>query len=468
MGCCSTFKGLVAGSVVGGLVAVMGIILIPLGDMLIGSTVKKEGVIEPGTTAYENWVSAGAPVYRQFWLYNVLNPDDVVNNGSIPQVQEQGPYTYRTRYLPKENITFDLNTVSFVLPAGAIFEPTMSVGPEEDNVTVLNLVVAGSLTVVPKPLHNLVNFLIKNTKSSLFMTRTVKEVLWGYRDPILNDVTGVFYPYNNTFDGPYNISTGKDDISKVSLINSWQDSSLLPFWDDPYCNMLNGSDASSFPPFVEKKKPLYFFSSDICRSVSAAYSSTHNLKGIDVYRYMLTPNTLASPNVNPDNMCYCRDMEVTKNCSMAGVLDVSACRDGYPIYISLPHFLYGSPELNQAIQGMSPHEEHHATYLDVEPITGFTLRFAKRIQMNMMYGPSDKITVLNKVKDFTIFPVVWLNETAMLDDATADMFKEELVSKVNLLDTMQISLISVGIIACVVLGIAACVVHRNDERKIVA
>lgn len=36
-------------------------------------------------------------------------------------------------------------TVSFVLPAGAIFEPSMSVGAEEDTVTCLNLLVVVSV-----------------------------------------------------------------------------------------------------------------------------------------------------------------------------------------------------------------------------------------------------------------------------------------------------------------------------------
>lgn len=46
----------------------------------------------------------------------------------------------RTRYLPKVNITYnDNHTASFLLPLGAIFEPSMSVGTEEDKVTSLNL-----------------------------------------------------------------------------------------------------------------------------------------------------------------------------------------------------------------------------------------------------------------------------------------------------------------------------------------
>lgn len=52
----------------------------------------------------------------------------------------------RVRYLAKENITQDYenNTVSFVQPNGAIFEPSLSVGTENDTFTVLNLAVAVS------------------------------------------------------------------------------------------------------------------------------------------------------------------------------------------------------------------------------------------------------------------------------------------------------------------------------------
>lgn len=139
----------------------------------------QEAVIEPGTTAYENWVAAGAKVYRQFWLFDVMNPLEVLEYGATPAVVERGPYTYmwalfitslslnkslqedlkngfltictfRTRYLARDNITFHLNhTVTFLLPNGAIFEPSMSVGTEDDKITSLNLAVAVSMFVIP-------------------------------------------------------------------------------------------------------------------------------------------------------------------------------------------------------------------------------------------------------------------------------------------------------------------------------
>lgn len=54
---------------------------------------------------------------------------------------------FRVRYLSKDNITHDpmTNTVSFVQPNGAIFEPSLSVGSENDNFTILNLAVAVSI-----------------------------------------------------------------------------------------------------------------------------------------------------------------------------------------------------------------------------------------------------------------------------------------------------------------------------------
>lgn len=70
----------------------------PTSDLLKSARVcvcVQEAVLEPGTTAHDNWVSAGAAVYRQFWIFDVQNPEEVVNNGALPVVAEKGPYTYR-------------------------------------------------------------------------------------------------------------------------------------------------------------------------------------------------------------------------------------------------------------------------------------------------------------------------------------------------------------------------------------
>uniref|UniRef100_A0A5F9CQ04 Platelet glycoprotein 4 n=1 Tax=Oryctolagus cuniculus TaxID=9986 RepID=A0A5F9CQ04_RABIT len=280
---CDRNCGLIAGAVIGAVLAVFGGILMPVGDILIEKTIKKEVVLEEGTIAFKNWVKTGTDVYRQFWIFDVQNPDQVVANSSNIKVKQRGPYTYRVRYLAKENVTQDPedHTVSFVQPNGAIFEPSLSVGTENDTFTVLNLAVAAAPHIYQNTfVQVLLNSLIKKSKSSMFQTRTLKELLWGYKDPFLSLVpypitttVGVFYPYNNTVDGVYKVFNGKDNISKVAIIDTYKGKRNLSYWPS-YCDMINGTDAASFPPFVEKSRVLQFFSSDICRKTCVYFTAS--------------------------------------------------------------------------------------------------------------------------------------------------------------------------------------------------
>ncbi|XP_039616987.1 platelet glycoprotein 4 isoform X2 [Polypterus senegalus] len=408
----------------------------------------------------------------QIWLFNVQNPLEVILYGTSPTVAQNGPYTYKVRYLPKENITANPNnTISFLVPREAIFVPEMSIGNEEDKITTLNLVVAGAPALAPNGLLSMLNNIIKKQNSTLFQQRTVKEIVWGYSDPVLkalpglikDDMTGVMYPYNGTDDGLYDVFTGKDDIGKRGIIDKWKGQRSVSYWNDTYCNMINGTDGSSFPPFMDKKKLLYFFPSDICRSIYAQFEKEFKLKGIPVYRFKIPPETFASPNANPDNKCYCNEKK--DDCALAGILDISSCKEGLPVYISLPHFLYGNKSLLNEVKGLNPNEVEHSIYLDVEPMTGFSLSFAKRLQINFKISPEKKIDALSKIKKPIIFPLLWLNETASLDDATAEELKASLNSKVQLLGIVELSFICIGVgifFGCIV---ALLVMDRKQKKK---
>ncbi|MGH0126342.1 UNVERIFIED_CONTAM: hypothetical protein FKN15_069165 [Acipenser sinensis] len=191
-------------------------------------------------------------------------------------------------------------------------------------------------------------------------------MLWGYEDPILKQLrlpdphTGVFYPYNGTADGYYNIFTGRGNIEKLGIIDRWQ---------------------------------------------------------------------------------------------------------GMPVYISLPHFLYGSEALQEAIDGMEPNEEEHSTFLDVEPVTGISLNVAKRLQVNIAVQPSNQIEVLSNIKEPILFPLVWLNETATVDDATAEELKGALISTMDLLETIQMTLIGCGCVIFLACIISLCVLKKKKKTS---
>ncbi|XP_078410382.1 platelet glycoprotein 4 [Cetorhinus maximus] len=469
--CCNKICLLRTGVVVGAVMLILGGILIPIGDKIIQDFINKEDVIADGTLAYENWIQTASPVYRQFWLFNVKNPSEIMNLGAKPVLEQKGPYTYRIRQLPKSIIAVNANhTISYLQPRSAIFQPNMSVGLETDIITALNFAAAAAPSIYPPITHGFINLLLKRAKASLFQNRTVLELLWGYEDPILkmafskDPITGLFYPYNETTDGIYNVYTGTDDINKVAVIDRWMNKTKLTFWNDPYCDMINGTDASSFPPFLHDKEKLYFFSSDICRSLFAEYERKGNLQGIAVHRFVIPPKALASTIVNPDNHCYCKDMTVSQNCTFGGILDISICQEKKPIYISLPHFLYASDEIMNAIDGMHPNKEEHETFLDVEPVTGFTLQVAKRLQINLMFKPSKKIKILKNIKKPIFFPLVWLNETGTIDDETAEMFRGSLTIPVTALGVIQLTLICIGSLLFLLCLIALCCTSKVSRK----
>uniref|UniRef100_A0A8C2RNV3 Platelet glycoprotein 4 n=1 Tax=Capra hircus TaxID=9925 RepID=A0A8C2RNV3_CAPHI len=422
----------------------------------------QESVLEEGTIAFKNWVKAGANVYRQFWIFDVQNPDESILKSSNLKCRFYEWFSNCVRYLAKDIITQDskTHTVSFLRPKGAIFEPSLSVGTENDTFTVLNLAVAATPHLYPSTFVQIIlNVLIKNSNSFMFQKRTLKELLWGYKDPFLSLVpysipttVGVFYPYNNTTDGVYKVFSGKDDISKVARIDTYKGKKHLSYWPS-YCGMINGTDGATFPPFIEKTQVLRFFSADICRSFYAVFGAEINLKGIPVYRFVL-----------PSNHCFCTEKIISKDCTLYGVLDISKCKEGRPVYISLPHFLHASPEIAEPIEGLSPNEEEHSTYLDVEPITGFTLQFAQRLQINMLVKPAKNIVALKGLKHNYLVPILWLNETATIGDEKAEMFKNQVTGKINLLALIEMILMSVGAVIFIAFTISYCACRLKNAK----
>lgn len=134
------------------------------------------------------------------------------------------------------------------------------------------------------------------------------------------------------------------------------------------------------------------------------------------------------------------------------------------MFISLPHFLHASPEIAGNIEGLNPNEEEHSTYLDVEPITGFTLQFAKRLQINILVKPSKKIETLKRLNRNYIVPVLWLNETGTIGDEKAEMFKNKVTGKINLLGLIEIVLLSVGVVMFVAFMISYCACRSKKTK----
>lgn len=51
-------------------------------------------VIANDSMLYDIWQDPPIPIYMQFYMFNLTNPEEV-KDGGVPAVLQKGPYTYR-------------------------------------------------------------------------------------------------------------------------------------------------------------------------------------------------------------------------------------------------------------------------------------------------------------------------------------------------------------------------------------
>lgn len=443
---------------------VFSLLLLILGISLVLSSVfpnalhtavETEVVLKNGTEAFEAWENPPAPIYMQFYFFNVTNPLEVLD-GDRPAVVEIGPYTYR-EYRPMEQVVFHDNgtKVTAVNTKTYVFQRNMSRGPESDLIRTVNIPV---VTVMERVKDNslearVISDLMRSKGEGLFTTRTVGELLWGYQDDLLkelkvvkpelvpDDVFGLFYKTNASNDGEYVFFTGQQNYKDFARVDTWNGERSLNWWTSDECNMINGTNGASFHPVLTKSETLYMFSSDLCRSLYALYEEEVTVKGISGYRFSPPSEVFANVTVNPDNAGFCVP---AGNCLGSGVLNVSACKQGAPIIMSSPHFYQADEKFVQDVFGMTPKKEEHQTVVDLHPLTGFVLQAAKRLQVNVYVEKIPSFSQTGNVRT-VVFPVVYLNESVVIDDASVVKLKKIIVEK-NFVENIPFILIGLGIV----------------------
>ena len=467
MGACYKSLGCSITSEVIGVILVIGMsVFIGLheADSIINSQLDSKLTLSQDSFLYPQWVNPTPPIYMQFWMFNVTNPDEVVM-GKKATVKQIGPFKYRL-HQPKTNIAFfPNNTVTYKYNHTLVFLRNESAYDTDLKITQLNIPM---LTVqkllkkygVPKFLADLVVDVLHD--SDVFVTHTVEEFLFGYRDPIFDEIHkildklginfpakfGLFSTYNNSADGVYLTNTGKGDIAKAFQIQKWNGNNVVSWWSTPEANMINGTDGNIMPPKVNNSAKLYAFVTDVCRSLYFTYSHDTTVRDIKTVRFLMPARVFANATENTDNAGFC----VPKgNCLDSGVLDISACKQDAPVVLSSPHFYLCAKQYVDGVNGMHPNKKEHETYMDLEPLSGSVFSGAKRLQINVHLQNLGLISTLKNIKD-VIFPVLWLNESVFLDEKTANMFKSDVIVLINLVHILPYVILGLGILL-VILGL---------------
>ncbi|XP_043512147.1 protein croquemort-like [Frieseomelitta varia] len=480
----------------------LGVLLIVSGTTLYLSwpaifhyILQKEIPLTPTSKAFEVWndTSSLPPMYFKIYFFNWTNPQQLRAPGKKPNLEQVGPYVFR-EIRQKANVVFhpENHTVSYFNRRWWYFKPELSNGSLTDRITQLNAVAISAKHKVrywDGAFQTTLSLML--SASEVHTTKTVDQLLFrGYEDALIElgrmaaelgedvppfDKFGWFYMRNGStmFDGHLNMDTGALNIGDFGTLRKWNDKDTTRFFKSP-CNVVEGSAGEFWPPYRQKDEIL-LFSGDICRPLTFEYSHTVDHMGLEGYRYDLSEKTLGNntkrryphdqakyfepttttedffeaehsaevtnaPGEDPDVVnignCFCNG-----KCTPAGLMNVSACRYGAPVFVSLPHFNRADPTLREHVTGLNPDEEHDF-FITLEPTTGIPLKVSAKLQINMLLEPSKTVSLFRSVPN-VYFPVMWFALEVDAPDEFVDGLKK-LLSLPNVIVYASVVMILAG------------------------
>ncbi|RWS00943.1 Lysosome membrane protein 2-like protein, partial [Dinothrombium tinctorium] len=440
-----------------------------------------------GSDMFYKWIELPIPLTIQFYLFEVMNPMAVIN-GAKPVVRERGPYTF-WEYRKKEIIEYssDGTKVSYWETKTYYFDPSRSVGSIDEKITVINAPMVAIGDFVSKLTSErmsaltlgVLNTLFAVYRTNLFIQKSPREIIFdGYRvreldtlltlakpiealnilqipRPLPNNTFGLFYNRNGTPEAFYEVYTGTGGFSdKFAYLISYRGKNKLNFWNSEYCNMINGTDGVQYQPYITKQDRLYFFAFDLCRSIYLTYESDSEVQGIPTYRFTPPDELFQGPHKNPDNMCFCPYPKTPQKCYLDGVLDISACWAGAPIILSNPHYLYASKEIQDSVVGLKPNADIHLSALHIEPRVGAILKANRRLQVSVKLERVPFLRQMRNIRKEGIIPLLWLDESAEIDDALRQEINFKLIYPTKLGHASFPAMMVAGLVIFFVSGIA--------------
>lgn len=368
-------------------------------------------------------------------MFNWTNSDEILNPDVKPMLVECGPYVFLESH-KRSNITWNENgTVTYNQIRTWHFQPDLSNGKLDDEITTLNVISAVSsflcslisssrfLTIFfyfPQSVAYTVrhgsllekigaNALLALRGGSVFVTEKVGDFLFdGYEDPLLTflketnstlfnipfDRFGWFVDRNNSwsYDGVFNMNTGESDITEMGMLNEWNHASVTPFYSDG-CSAINGTSGEIWPPKLNSEKDLTLFVSDICRSVSLTPTlETVERHGVTGSKWIGDYRVFDNGDKYPPNKCFCTSDQSECPDLKPGVYNVSDCRFGAPAFISYPHFYLADPSYAEAVDGLNATQEKHEFSIALEPNTGIPVEVQAKMQVNILLQPISGLT----------------------------------------------------------------------------
>ncbi|XP_022913485.2 sensory neuron membrane protein 2-like [Onthophagus taurus] len=478
------------------ILSLVGAILIVIGAVLgfkvlpdyVHDQIAEQVRLEDDTEQFERWRKLPVDMAFKVYIFEITNPEEVIAGTEKPNVKERGPYVYnesREKTGISRNKTAD--TLTYKQYQQYSFNKEASgINTEEDEFYVLNTPLIGAFQTIDLMggFGSLVNDVWEGAFSDHqilgpFIKIKVKDYLFGglvFCTDLTNSMCGLvtetskqmknleitpegyisfsFFKFKqNAHDGEYVIKAGMDVVEDLGLIENWEQTTKLDTWeDDGECNTIRGRDSSIYPPYIEEEDEFDIYSTDICRVVRLEYKREEEYKGVTGQRRHLKQDTLTNTG---SNSCFCTKYTATlegsrDECLPNGFVDLFTCLKA-SVILSFPHFLWADKDTAATVTGLTPDEDKHITFVNVEPGTGYPLQGSKRVQFNMILRPIKGIDMTQTLTPAMV-PLIWIDEGVELTDDLIDELDEKYLSKLVLVDAVTWTLIAVGIVLFLVFG----------------
>ena len=302
--------------------------------------------------------------------------------------------------------------------------------------------------IFPINLTNLENYMrymaIEVGLNGFSQTRSVTELLWGYTDPVLYQVTqtspltggdpstnpfvafgGQNSSYEDAKNWPTSMYTGEGNISNIRNYQSAFGEDTIVFYD-PYFNgtavvpnystpwldylPLTGTDAVIDEPNMNSSQNITIFISNIY-FVASGYNTDEEQDyfGVEGRRYRISNYTLANKTINTYNEHYYSDR-------WNGVINMTVFQRS-PIFLTKAHFLDVDWTLYDAVdmyadvnltQKIVPNPAYDDIYIDIEPISGLTLGVMLQLQSSYQLDQDDLFTT----SKYAMLPMFYIQRSS--------------------------------------------------------
>ncbi|GMH35846.1 hypothetical protein BSKO_03714 [Bryopsis sp. KO-2023] len=455
-------------------------------DQQISAGIRENIVLNPSVSRdiYDSFLnntqSDASPTYMKFYFFNITNLEDVREKGSKPVLEELGPYTYRV-YYSRFDVDFNFDGhIQYKDYKYYVPEPSMSAGSFDDKIFTLNIPLVGALSRIGNDYESsfvrwALGLATKQISSwsdedafGLFARRTVSQLLWGYEDPLLKQLSRfvdvdevVAFFVNGTRDSEAEMlnimNTGLKDLSEIGQYEMWE-GEVEHEWTT-HQEKVRGTDGTRFfPEVVKVDQAVDIWVGDLYRTLTLRGKEVKDFSGVEVVRFELDDGVLI-PNAYYDQ-------------SILGLINVTkpmTRAQGAPVYFSLPHFCRSSEALKNGVVGMSCDPERHTLFVDVEPNTGLAIRGGKRLMLSSEFGPAFSQVEPNVVQ--TVLPIFWVDGAEEATEDQLDLIKDSIywaqdVSR----HTRTASLVGSIVFLFLLVALFACVTIRAKyiRRKLKA